>query len=53
LDNNHTRILDLLWPDGLPPSQETQLSIYTSSQANPASLGPDDFPQVLAYPPIP
>jgi carbohydrate-binding DOMON domain-containing protein len=53
MDTNHTRILDLLWPEGLTPSQETQLSIYTSSQADPASLSPDDFPQVLGYPPIP
>jgi carbohydrate-binding DOMON domain-containing protein len=45
-DKNHTSIIDLLWPVGMTPTQEEMLSTYTPSQADPASLGPDDFPQV-------
>lgn len=50
-DKNHTRILDYLWPQGATPSQEEMLSTYKPSQADPASLGADDFPQVKPYVP--
>ena len=48
-DKNHTRIIDILWPAGMTPTQEEMLSAYTPSQADPASLGPDDFPQVPMF----
>jgi hypothetical protein len=48
-DKNHTRIIDILWPAGMTPTQEEMLSAYTPSQADPASLGPDDFPQVQMF----
>ncbi|KAF0108547.1 MAG: putative glycosidase [Anaerolineaceae bacterium] len=49
-DKNHTRILDYLWPADLAPTQEEMLSAYTPSQSDPASLGPDDFPQLQMVP---
>ncbi len=49
-DKNHTRILDLLRPAGLTPTQEELLLAYTPSQSDPASLGPDDFPQIQMVP---
>jgi alpha-amylase/alpha-mannosidase (GH57 family) len=48
-DANHTRIIDLSWPVGLEPTQETLLDSYASSQ-DIESLGPDDFPQVPMLP---
>ena len=45
-DSNHTRILDLLWPAGLMPSQQEMLSGYVPSQAPAQELGPDDYPQL-------
>ncbi len=44
-DTNHTRIIDLAW-DGTP-TQEELLSQYPSTTADLASLGPDDFAQLL------
>jgi hypothetical protein len=43
VDVNHTRIIDLAWPEGESPSQEKMLSTYSSSSADPGSLVPDDF----------
>jgi alpha-amylase/alpha-mannosidase (GH57 family) len=43
-DTNHTRIIDLAWVG--TPAQEEILSRYPSSQADIATLGPDDFPQI-------
>ncbi len=48
-DTNHTRIVDYLWPEGATPSQEEMLSSYVPSQADPASLTPDDFPRVIMW----
>jgi carbohydrate-binding DOMON domain-containing protein len=45
-DTNHTRIVDLAWPDKATPSQAQILSAYPPSQANVAALTPDDFAQV-------
>ncbi len=46
-DTNHTRIIDLAWPNGATPTQEDMLSIYSPSQeTDMGSLGPDDFAQV-------
>ena len=43
---NHTRILDLIWPEGAAPTQEEMLSNYPSSTADVGTLTPDDFAQV-------
>jgi len=43
LDNNHTRIIDLIWPAGLTPTQEEILSNYPSSAKAVDSLSIDDF----------
>lgn len=49
-DTNHTRIVDLAWPEGTSPSQEEILSKYPpSKEPNMDKLGPDDFCQI---PPI-
>jgi alpha-amylase/alpha-mannosidase (GH57 family) len=45
-DVNHTRIIDLAWPEGESPSQEEMLSAYPSSSADPGSLVSDDFAQL-------
>ena len=46
-DTNHTRIMDVAWPDGVLPRQEDFLSVYPPSQEkNIDLLGPDDFAQV-------
>lgn len=45
-DGNHTRILDILWPGGLEPTQEEFLGTYASSSEPVGSLGADDLPQV-------
>ena len=44
-DTNHTRIIDLAWPEGESPTQEEMLSTYTSSAAL-GQLSADDFPQL-------
>ena len=46
LDNNHTRIIDLAWPEGETGGQEEQLSDYSSSSAAVSELSADDFPQI-------
>jgi len=45
-DTNHTRIIDLAWPEGRSPTQEEMLSSYTSSNAASGQLTTDDFPQI-------
>jgi alpha-amylase/alpha-mannosidase (GH57 family) len=42
-DNNHTRIIDLLIPDGAEVSQQDALSAYPSSASPVDGKGPDDF----------
>jgi alpha-amylase/alpha-mannosidase (GH57 family) len=45
-DENHTRIIDVLWPADAAPTQEEMLSTYVPSQQSPGGLGPDDFAQL-------
>ena len=46
-DTNHTRIMDLAWPEGASPTQEEMLSDYPPSQEkNMDALSADDFAQV-------
>jgi len=45
-DINHTRILDLAWPEGANPSQAEMLSGYEPSSAVEGELGVDDFAQI-------
>ncbi|MBU2610023.1 MAG: glycoside hydrolase [Chloroflexi bacterium] len=45
-DINHTRIIDLAWPEGASPTQEEMLSSYTGSNAASGQLTADDFPQL-------
>jgi len=45
-DANHTRILDVLRPEGSDPTQEELLGAYPSSSEAVGSLGADDLPQV-------
>ena len=42
-DNNHTRIIDLLIPEGAEIDQQTALSTYPSSASPVDGKGPDDF----------
>ncbi|MFP4346469.1 MAG: glucodextranase DOMON-like domain-containing protein [Anaerolineales bacterium] len=44
-DASHTRILDLVWPEGAEGSQESFLSAYTSAEEL-EGLEPGDFAQV-------
>jgi len=45
-DANHTRILDLVWPEGASPTQEEMLSDYVSSTQEEAEFTADDYSQV-------
>jgi alpha-amylase/alpha-mannosidase (GH57 family) len=45
-DANHTRIIDLAWPDGQSSTQEEMLSTYTGSKSDPGTLMPEDFAQL-------
>jgi alpha-amylase/alpha-mannosidase (GH57 family) len=45
-DTNHTRIVDLAWPDGATPAQADMLGSYLSSNNPVDSLNPDDFAQI-------
>jgi alpha-amylase/alpha-mannosidase (GH57 family) len=49
-DNNHTRIIDMIWPAGASPDQTDMLGSYISSNAALQDLGPDDFPQIELLP---
>ena len=42
-DNNHTRIIDLLIPEGAEVSQQDALGAYPSSASPVDGKGPDDF----------
>jgi len=42
-DNNHTRIIDLVWPADGSPTQAEILSGYTSTINSADSLSVDDF----------
>jgi carbohydrate-binding DOMON domain-containing protein len=42
-DNNHTRIIDLLVPEGSEVSQQDALGTYPSSASPVDGKGPDDF----------
>jgi len=46
LDINHTRIIDLILPEGIEPDQAALLSDYPSSIAAIDTLDPDDFAQI-------
>jgi hypothetical protein len=48
-DTNHTRLLDLIWPASVTPSQEEMLSNYPPSDLDPQTLGPDDFAQIEMF----
>jgi alpha-amylase/alpha-mannosidase (GH57 family) len=46
-DTNHTRIIDVAYPEGFTPTQEDALSTYPASkEPNMDKLGPDDFAQL-------
>ncbi len=45
-DVNHTRIIDLLWPEGITPTQEDLLNAYLPATELPESPTPDDFAQI-------
>ncbi|MFN2225987.1 MAG: glucodextranase DOMON-like domain-containing protein, partial [Anaerolineae bacterium] len=46
-DTNHTRIVDVAYPEGFTPGQEEALSNYPPSQETDMdTLGPDDFGQL-------
>jgi alpha-amylase/alpha-mannosidase (GH57 family) len=50
-DINHTRIIDLAWPEGQLPTQEEMLKGYTSvSEGDLDDLGPGDFAQLFMAP---
>ncbi len=40
---NHTRVIDMIWPDGLTPTQSEMLSLFTPSNATADQLGVDDY----------
>ncbi len=40
---NHTRVIDMIWPDGEELTQVDMLSNFTSSNAPADQLGPDDY----------
>jgi hypothetical protein len=47
-DTNHTRIIDVAYPEGFAPAQEEALSDYPPSQeTDMEALGPDDLAQLL------
>jgi len=48
-DTNHTRLLDIAWPADATPTQEEMLSTYPASDADPQTLGPDDFAQIEMF----
>jgi len=42
-DTNHTRIIDMIWPEGSEISQEEMLSNYISSNASADQLNADNY----------
>ena len=50
-DKNHTRVIDLAWPAGTDPTQESMLSTYPSSSEPVDALTAEDFAQIpMLYP---
>lgn len=45
-DSNHTRVIDVIWPDGTGISQEEFLSDYLGSDQSPDQLSADDYAMV-------
>lgn len=45
-DNNHTRIIDVVLPEGTSPTQEESLSDYEGQSENIEDYDADDYPQV-------
>lgn len=45
-DTNHTRIIDLIWPEALPGNQTEMLSSYPSSRDPAGDLTVDDYPLI-------
>lgn len=45
-DSNHTRIIDLILPEGQTPTQEEWLSDYESINGSVDDMTPDDFAQI-------
>jgi alpha-amylase/alpha-mannosidase (GH57 family) len=45
-DANHTRLIDIAWPADATPTQAEMLGDYPSSDADPQTLGPDEFGQI-------
>ena len=45
-DSNHTRIIDLILPEGQTPTQEEWLSDYESVNGSMDEMTPDDFAQI-------
>jgi hypothetical protein len=40
---NHTRVIDMIWPDGLIPTQSEMLSTFTPSTVTADQLSVDDY----------
>jgi hypothetical protein len=40
---NHTRVIDMIWPDGLIPTQSEMLSTFMPSLATADQLSADDY----------
>jgi carbohydrate-binding DOMON domain-containing protein len=50
VDINHTRIIDIAWPEGASPTQEEMLSDYMSIESGAVDdLEPDDFAQLMMF----
>lgn len=45
-DANHTRVLDMVWPDGDAPTQAEMLGNYPSSNKAMEEMTPEDFAQI-------
>ncbi|MAT43149.1 MAG: glycoside hydrolase [Anaerolineaceae bacterium] len=46
-DSNHTRVLDMIWPEDGTPSQAEMLSNYVSSTASADELTADDYALIM------
>lgn len=44
--NNHTRVIDMIWPSESDITQAEMLSNYSSSTASAGELTADDFAQI-------
>jgi hypothetical protein len=45
-DTNHTRIIDMIWPEDSSTTQEAMLSAYTGSNKTLSELTADDVAQI-------